>query len=106
MLGSRRAATHKLLIFRPEAEADIQSSFLWYQKQSVGLGDEFLDALDKTILGIQRLPKKHPIVHLRIRRAILRRFPYAVFYLDDQPGIVILAVMHQSRDPARWQDRG
>lgn len=103
--GSATAAKRKLLIFRPEAESDVQSSYDWYQKQSDGLGDEFLDALDQVITGIQRLPEQHPMVHADIRRALLRRFPYAVFYMNEPSRIVILAVMHQSRDPARWQDR-
>ena len=98
-------ATPELLIFRPEAESDVQSSYDWYQKQSSGLGDEFLDALDQAITGIQRLPEQHPVVHANIRRALLRRFPYAVFYLHESPRTVVLAVMHQSRDPKRWQDR-
>jgi len=96
---------NKLLIFRPEAESDVQSSYDWYEKQQAGLGDEFLDALDQVIEGLHRLPEKHPIVHHNVRRALLRRFPYGVFYLNEPPRVVILAVVHQRRDPTRWQDR-
>ncbi len=100
-----KAGFNKLLVVRPEAEADVQSAYRWYEKQQAGLGEAFLESLDQAIHSIQRLPQQHPKVHLEVRRVLLRRFPYGVFYQNEQNRTVILAVMHQSRDPGRWKDR-
>jgi len=94
-----------MLIFRPEAEADVQSAYVWYESQRPGLGEAFMLSLDSTISGIQRLPELHPVIHKPLRRALLQRFPYAVFYLVESDRIVVAAVMHQRQDPGRWQDR-
>jgi plasmid stabilization system protein ParE len=94
-----------MLIFRPEAEADVQSAYDWYESQRTGLGEAFLLSLDATIAGIQRLPNHHPTVYRDLHRALLQRFPYAVFYLIDSGRIVVTAVMHQRQDPQRWQGR-
>ena len=94
-----------MLILRPEAEADIQSAYDWYESQQTGLGEDFLQSLDNVVAGIQRLPEKHPVVYRELRRALLRRYPYAVFYLVRPDQIVVVSVMHQRQDPARWQAR-
>ena len=40
-----------------------------------------------------------------IRRALTRRFPYAVYFSIEEDAIVILAVLHTARDPEEWQRR-
>lgn len=105
VLGSAEMGTSRLLILRTEAESDIQTSYRWYEQQRSGLGSEFLDALDQAISGIERLPEQHPIVYKEVRRVLLKRFPYAVFYIHEPLRTVILAVIHQRREPSRWQGR-
>lgn len=41
-----------------------------------------------------------------IRRALLRRFPYAVYFAVEESTVVVLTVLHAHRDPAAWQKRG
>jgi hypothetical protein len=65
------------LVVRSAAEADIAAA-LWYEERATGLGTEFLRAVDVTLAEIRRLPERFPMVHLQCRRALLRRFPYAV----------------------------
>lgn len=50
-------------------------------------------------------PEIFPVVHRQTRRALLRRFPYGLYYriVDDQ--IVVVACMHGRRNPRRWQSR-
>ena len=47
----------------------------------------------------------HRIVEGATRRALLRKFPYGVFFrvMDDK--VVITAFFHASRDPHRRLDR-
>ena len=95
----------KLPIFRPAAAADVEDAYLWYQAQQAGLGEEFLEAVKTLLESITVNPEIFPIVRRQTRRALLRRFPYGLFYriIDDQ--IVIVACMHGRRDPRRWQSR-
>ena len=91
--------------FRKEAEIDLSDAASWYQLQQRGLGDEFLEELTSTIQSVQQQPFGFPIVHRDVRRALMKRFPFGVFYRVELEFIVIFAVMHASRHPLRWQSR-
>jgi plasmid stabilization system protein ParE len=93
------------LLVRSAAEADMADAALWYEARAVGLGAEFLRAVDVTLAEIQRMPQRFPVVHDTCRRALLRRFPYAVFFLPTTEAIHVIACFHASRDPKRWQER-
>jgi plasmid stabilization system protein ParE len=67
-------------VVRPAAAADIDDAFLWYEGQRVGLGHEFLAAAQALIDGIAQHPLRYPVIRRNTRRALLRRFPYAMYY--------------------------
>jgi plasmid stabilization system protein ParE len=93
------------LVVRPAAEADIADAALWYEQRASGLGTEFLRALDVSFAEIARMPERFPVVCEDCRRALLRRFPYAVYFVAS-PGLVsVVACMHASRDPRQWEER-
>ncbi|MFI4860899.1 MAG: type II toxin-antitoxin system RelE/ParE family toxin [Phycisphaerales bacterium JB063] len=94
-----------MLLFRPEAEADVQSAYRWYESQRLGLGEEFLLSMDAAVASIRDLQQQHPIVYRNTHRTLLRRFPYALFYLVNREQIAVIAVMHQRQDPELWQAR-
>jgi plasmid stabilization system protein ParE len=93
------------LVVRDAAEADITEAARWYEQRSPGLGTEFLRAVDVTLTEIVRMPKRYPVVRGEARRALLRRFPYAVFFVASPDLVSVLACMHARRDPRRWQER-
>ncbi|MDQ3815460.1 MAG: type II toxin-antitoxin system RelE/ParE family toxin [Armatimonadota bacterium] len=103
------------LLIRPEAEADIVTAHNWYKLQAEGLGTEFLRAVDACLSAIERNPLAYPLIHKQVRRSLIRKFPYAIFYLIEieededlsQPveKIVVLACFHAKRDPKQWQKR-
>jgi plasmid stabilization system protein ParE len=90
---------------RPEAEQELSEAFDWYEARVRGLGSEFLLAVDATVHAIARNPLHFAKIHKNVRRALLRRFPYAVFFFVEGSRIVILAVFHAKRDPKQWQER-
>ena len=94
------------LVIRPAAEADMAGAYRWYEKQRPGLGEEFLLAAEAIFAQLERNPRAFPPIHKQIHRALLRRFPYGVFFLIDGEKIAILAVMHVRRDPRAWKRRG
>ena len=93
------------LIVRPLAEADIDAAFAWYERRSVGLGVDFLRSVDACFGAVAELPLAFPVVYRRVHRSLLRRFPYAIFYVVDGERVEVLAVTHTSRHPRRWRQR-
>lgn len=89
------------LIIRPEAEHDLNEAYRWYERQFKGLGLEFIICIDATLSVIQRTPKIFPMIHKDIRRALIRRFPYGIFYLLEQDKVIVLAFLHSRRNPER-----
>ena len=94
------------LVIRPEAEAEISEAYDYYETLTQGLGAAFLLAVEACLDGIQRSPEIYPVLYKDIRRALLRRFPYGIFYLVEPEQIVILACFHARRNPQQWQRRG
>lgn len=93
------------LRFTPEAEADLGEAFSWYSDRGASLGLEFLAALGEALDRINRFPQSAPEVHQGIRRALIHRFPYCLFYWIEPTGPVILGCFHASRDPRAWRVR-
>lgn len=90
---------------RPRAENDIQSAFEWYESQRPGLGDEFLAAVRERLEAVRSLPESSPVIYRDVRRAVVSRFPYLIFYVVRPRRIAVLAVLHHARNPAVWPRR-
>ena len=93
------------LWFLPEAEADVAAAADWYRMREAALEPRFLAALGECLTHVREAPEAHPRVHGRIRRALLRRFPYAVFFLEGERSVLVLACFHAARDPQAWRRR-
>ena len=93
------------LRLRPEAEAEIEEAFRWYQERRSGLGSDFLLCLEETLEKIEHAPFVYPVVYRSIHRALIRRFPYGIFYVVEENRVTVLAVFHSNRDPGIWKDR-
>jgi plasmid stabilization system protein ParE len=90
------------VILRPGAERDIEIARNWYDTQQFGLGEAFLSAVQERLEAIRQFPEACPKIHKTVRRALVRRFPYLIFYLPSPSKIIVLAVLHTSRNPANW----
>ena len=93
------------LIIRPQAEIDISDAYDWYNSRLSNLGSEFIDSLDDTFNSMLNGPESYAIVYKNIRRALVHRFPYAVYYIQEESRLIVLAVFHFRRDPKLWQTR-
>jgi plasmid stabilization system protein ParE len=93
------------LRFTKAAEVDVENVISWYRERGNDLADQFLLALDQCLNSLQENPLAFAVVHGDIRRALLRRFPYCIFYIKSQKDIVVLACLHGHRDPQEWQKR-
>ena len=93
------------LVFAPETERDIVEAYDWYERQRPGLGEDFLSCLDAAFHAISRSPEICATVHEDYRRALVRRFPYGVFYRYEESVVTVYCILHTARDPAKWRQR-
>jgi plasmid stabilization system protein ParE len=93
------------LILRPEAEIDVAEAAEWYELQRAGLSLQFRGALDRTFAGIQERPLLHALAYRKLRRALVRRFPFGVFYVVRSESVIVVAVLHTARNPRVWRAR-
>jgi plasmid stabilization system protein ParE len=92
-------------IITPEAEQDLTDGRDWYERQKDGLGIEFVLAVGAVFERLQANPRMHQIVRKDVRRAVVKRFPYVVFYRALADRTEVIAVHDARRDPKRWQKR-
>lgn len=91
--------------FRPEARAELVDAWSWYEEQRPGLGDELAACVEAAIAKAAREPEAYARVHDDVRRVLVRRFPYGVFYVVEDGELLVLAVAHGRRRPHDWRDR-
>ena len=89
----------------PAVEVDVEAAFGWYEVEESGLGFEFLQELRAAYERILDSPFGYQELRFGIRRALTRRFPYAVYFSVENQTIVVVAVLHTARDAAEWQRR-
>jgi toxin ParE1/3/4 len=89
----------------PLAEHDITQAYAWYEAQRNGLGDELLRAIDDCFQSVVSNPEAFPMIHRSARRALVRRFPYCVYFVMSEAEIIVLAVLHGRRNPQLWRQR-
>ena len=90
------------LVISDRAAAEAALAAEWYETQAIGLGGEFLRVLDAVVAAITREPERFPRTSRTVRRALVRRFPYGVFFREYPDHVVILGVIHARRDWHRW----
>ena len=89
-----------------EAKADVEEVHAWYAERGMGLAEDFRRSLDQCMANIASHPESYPVVHRSLRRALLRRFPYCMFYVVERERALVHGCFHARRDPQAWQLRG
>ena len=92
------------IVVRPEAEQESLEVQRWYDTRRDGLGREFALAVDHLLTRIVARPLAFPRAHRETRRAVLTRFPYAIYFRFSDADVVVLAI-HGRQDPSRWKAR-
>lgn len=92
-------------VFSAEAEDELLRSIRYYEQERPGLGDDFLAEVQSLILRLLDFPDSGTPVFRDVRRARIHRFPYDLVYRIRQDLLIIVAVMHQRREPGYWKNR-
>ena len=94
------------VLWRLAAGRDVAEARRWYEAQRPGLGGEFGQAVRAVEELVATYPNAFPKVYGEIRRALVTRFPYAIYYHRLEPDVVeILSCFHTSRRPGAWRER-
>ncbi len=91
--------------FHPEAEKELLSARDWYADRSTAAAEQFIETLTRAVASIRRSPSRWPFASPGIRRYLMRRFPFLVFYRLKRGSLQILAVAHAYRRPGYWKNR-
>ena len=90
------------VVYRRKVGRDLAAGFGYYEEQVEGLGEKFLAAVNSGFDAIERYPEMFGQVHGEVRRAVVSRFPYAIFYHVEAGRVVVLTVLHTARNPKLW----
>ena len=93
------------VIFRRIAKREFDDAISWYEKRREGLGRDFSVAVERLLERITLSPNQFACVRGNMRRAVLRRFPYSIYFVVENHQIVVLAIFHARRDPEHLEDR-
>lgn len=94
-------------VIENHAKDDIRESIKWYNNQKKGLGNLFFADANSTIEKLKSNPFLFQIRYFEVHTAVLKKFPYMIHYYIDpnRKAIVIIAVLHTSRNPSVWFTR-
>ena len=93
------------IIFTQAAREELIEAQDWYKGEAAGLGRRFRQAIDALIDRMSDNPRQFPIVFKNVHRALVRRFPYSLFFVVEDDALIVIACFHASRDPSHWQGR-
>src|ERR1044072_3417413 len=93
------------IVLSPDAKADIRSARRWYRRIDRNLARRFSSEARTTVHRIAQFPYQFPLVNETVRQALLKRFPYAMYYRLYSKLVFVIAVVHQRRSGDIWKQR-
>lgn len=87
-----------------KAQADVDDALAYYLLEAPHMASRFLDSLERAVTHIQRSPgtgSQRYAVELDmpgLRFWSLNKFPFALFYLELDDHLLVLRLVHMSRD--------
>lgn len=92
--------------YHPAIEAEIEEIRGYYDERSPGLGSEFVGEFERQVLALAAAPERWMVVTGDVRRCLMRRFPYIIYFRRvDSDLIRVTVVKHQRRHPQYGRDR-
>ncbi|WP_367885262.1 type II toxin-antitoxin system RelE/ParE family toxin [Pseudogemmatithrix spongiicola] len=88
--------------FTARAASELGAAFRWYRQRNAVAAEKLLSEVAATVGRIASSPGSHRSVRHNVRRAFVRRFPYAVYFESTDASIVILGIVHLRRSSAEW----
>ena len=93
------------VVFHPAAEVEMVVAAEFYDAHRPGLGLEFLAEVERATRALVTYPRIGRQFSKRLRRLLVRRFPYGLLYQAEANEICVVAVAHVRRRPGYWRRR-
>jgi toxin ParE1/3/4 len=89
------------------SEKDLHESFSFYEEIKAGLGKIFIICINSSFKIIAENPMAFPVVYKSIRRFVVRKFPFLIYYLNNpkENETLVIAVLHSKRNPNIFKKR-
>ncbi|WP_010419538.1 type II toxin-antitoxin system RelE/ParE family toxin [Anaerophaga thermohalophila] len=88
-----------------EAEIDFDKSYEYYFEESPKVANAFFKRINISLEDIKQNPFTFPIAHKEVRKYLVRKFPFVIYYQIDNSTIKVVAIFHTSRNPEIWNER-
>jgi len=93
------------VVFRRIAQIELDEAVSWYERKRVGVSREMRIEIERHLEQIAKQPQRFGRIRGNVRRAVLRRFPYSIYFVHEVDSIVVLAIFHARRTPHNLEDR-
>ena len=91
--------------FTSLSQKEYQEAVYYYDDQNIVIGNEFIGEVEEAIKLIVSFPSAWPLVNDKLRRYVLKRFPFMILYKFYGDRVVIFAIAHQHREPTYYLKR-
>ncbi|MGV8135425.1 MAG: type II toxin-antitoxin system RelE/ParE family toxin [Mangrovibacterium sp.] len=88
-----------------EAEIDLDKSYEFYSEESPKVAYSFYNQINSSLEDIKQHPGSFPIAYKDVRKYVVRKFPFVIYYQLVGAVIRVIAIFHTSRNPEIWNDR-
>ena len=103
--GTDRSVAMKIR-YSEEASSELEATAHWYEENRPGLGSEFIMSIEAVLASIRRTPQLYAKAHRSdVRRALIKRFPYGLFFREKEGWIEVISVFHLHRNPRALKQR-
>jgi len=93
------------IVLHEDVHTDIKGSYEWYENALESLGLQFISELEIGFDAISYALVTWSTFEHGFRRHLLSRFPFSIIYKEKEHQVLVLAVMHNSRNPEYWKER-
>lgn len=93
------------ITIRRAARAEYDEAVDWYEQKRLGLGADFVRRVKEKLALIAAPPLMNAVMFRDVRKAIVSRFPYSIYYRVAETKVIVIAIFHSNREPRNWQSR-
>jgi plasmid stabilization system protein ParE len=95
------------VVFKREAEAELDEAIVWYDSQTDGVGQKFSREVHATLRQATKDPQRFPFAGPTTQKIKMFGWPYSIYFtlLEDSAQLIVVSVFHGSRNPAELRRR-
>lgn len=93
------------IVLSDDAETDFNNSWQYYFDENPKIADSFFKNINQSLAVIKRNPYSFPIVYRNVRKYVVNKFPFVIYYITEDSSVIVVAMFHTSRNPEIWNKR-